>query len=687
MARVLIVLALVAAKTALAGPAPLPVRHAPPPPKPPPAVTATVAPDAAKLAAELRDIGTRALAEAARQAAPIDTATRSDAAAAAASSAPATELSPIPALGPCSRPSYDERTKIGEQLARRVAHQGDLALRFGCKDAAGVIVALAFDQPTPHAGTGTWRVVRVAPSGITTLAEDTGPARATWMEFVHEVELVPVVALDLDGDRLGDLVLARLDHEGGAHGNATLSIWLSKSKRRIDLGSTGTLRDRITVAARQPAGGRTVVLRLDRDDDRVADAHYRCVEPPSKLAICPAVDPARRYDRAVEIATWFAGGHSYDPKDARGTPAAAESVPDRGLLAELLLPLSSFGVTAAERTRLFTLAAPSTPEQTIAHEVERVRGLEVQRQYGEEVERGDLRAGRLLSMLGDAACATPSATEARAAAARVTAWVTSHDKADVAADECKGDRSCAWQKAGAVSLPQLCVTGKQAHPKDGPGSPDRSLAYYEAQWSYPSGDHELARRAVFRVDGDDLTLLARASATGDLRACAECVRAVPLLTAKLYRHGTTLVALVRVATGDSATLIVDADGQAVPVTDTPGAPSWYTLGEDTADNVVRLAPSANEIAYGHWDAGWKQLARYPAPTARTPPPKLDPTGTWLWQQDHKAAALQVLHAFDISQWSQQPPYRAEVLQALAVAGADPATLGRATTATGLIKKD
>ncbi len=180
-----------------------------------PPVAPVIAPDAAKLAAALHDLGSRALAEAVTQATPIDPPAGAPPAAAGHAL--------IDALGPCVRPSYDERVKLGEQLARRVPHQGELAVQFGCKDAAGTVVALQFDQPPPRAETGVWRVVRVAPSGITTLAEDTGPARSTWQELVQQVVLLPIVELDFDGDRIGDVVIARIEHEGGAHhGNAGL---------------------------------------------------------------------------------------------------------------------------------------------------------------------------------------------------------------------------------------------------------------------------------------------------------------------------------------------------------------------------------------------------------------------------------------------------------------------------------
>lgn len=621
-----------------------------------------VAPDAGKLAAALHDVGTRALAEAARRATRIDEAPDPLARPAAAS---AVSHALIPALGPCTRPSYDERTKLGEQLARRVPHSGELALAFGCKDAAGVVVWLAFDEPRPRAEQGVWRVVRVAPSGITTLAEDKGPAQSTWGEAaaiasVPEVTLRPVVQLDVDVDGVADIVLERDDHEGGVrHGAATLSVWLSRAKRRVALGSTGALRDLVDVAKRQPAGGHTVVLQLRHDRDSVADALYRCVEPPGQLTICPAVDPARRFDRAVEIATWFTSGHGYPPGDAM--------VPDRGQLAELLLPLQGFGVTASERGKLLALAALPTPEQAIAHEVTRVRGLEVARQYGEIVERPDLRAARLLGMLGDAACRTITAAEARAANARLAAWIAGHDQADAAAEACKGDPACTVKRTGPLALREACVAGK--------------LAYYEAQWSYALSGAEgepLERRAVLRAEGEHLTVLARELATAQ----------TPLgLTAKLYRHGATLIAMA-LAPGRGAEppqLIVDVDGQPVAVPESPGALSWVELGASTADNLVRYAASATEVAYLRWDGGWKQIARYPLPTARTPSPKLDPIATWLWQQDHKAIAQQHLRGFDLAQWSKDPAYRAETLQALAVAGADPATLGRATAATGAVK--
>lgn len=82
------------------------------------------------------------------------------------------------AVGPCVRPTADERKTLGHAIAATMkgARPGSLMLGFGCKDASGIVVDVAYERAAPgNRVDGVWRVVHAdaatADAHVTTLAE------------------------------------------------------------------------------------------------------------------------------------------------------------------------------------------------------------------------------------------------------------------------------------------------------------------------------------------------------------------------------------------------------------------------------------------------------------------------------------------------------------------------------------
>jgi hypothetical protein len=620
---------------------------------------ATAAADPAKLAAELIAVGKRAQAHASPPLAFDLGAAEDD----------------IPATRPCTRPTAAERAALRRQVEAADSNGLGLGImRFGCMSPAGIILDLIADPLEKDRETSVWRVVRAGAAGVTTLAEYSGTPTREWMEWANEVTLHALVLTDLDGDGELDAVIAQDRREGGAqHSDVTVSRWLSTTGARTTLGK---VVDQIQLAVHQPADPRAVVLRIDpyggEPDDELGGASYRCVQATGALAICPAVEPVRTLDHARKIAAWFAGGH-FGPHEG--------PVPDRTALAELLAPLAVLGVTPAEASRLVALAEPATPAAAIGYEISRAQRLPAARYRGELERLHDHRADRLMAMLGDTACPTASRAAVQAVRPRLAAWIAAHDPAAlIAHGECKAGAACVWSHAQPIGVSAACAAGDQA--------------YYQVNWSYldPTGQQRLARAGLFHDRAGALTLVASATAVGDNVPddCAACSPPpIAQLEVKWYRRRASLIAMaVGAQDAPPGAITVDVDGTAVAAT--TGTAGWQVFEDPeyteavTAPDVVRNEQPNHQVAYLHWDAGWKPLATFEPPTPATPVPKLDGAALWLWQEARKSAAHGTIASFEIARWQRDAAYRAEVQQALALMGADKPSLARAAAAAAAV---
>src|SRR5258706_1997123 len=174
------------------------------------ALSATSSAAALDAAAELHQLGRDVLAKL-DQIAPVDALHG------------AAQDDELPALGPCVRPTAREK----EQLKRLVTHGiagEDYTVRFGCKDAAGVIVSAAYDLVDHGHHIGAWDVLRVAGGKATPIARYRGTSVQDYMEWADETSVSVRALVDLDGDGIHDALLATSHHEGGSrHSNEDLS--------------------------------------------------------------------------------------------------------------------------------------------------------------------------------------------------------------------------------------------------------------------------------------------------------------------------------------------------------------------------------------------------------------------------------------------------------------------------------
>jgi hypothetical protein len=634
MVRVTMAVVVLAAGAAVAAPVakPIAIKPAAPPP------------DAAKLADALRELGQRTLAH-------------------LPTSVTGGDARWIAAVGACDRPSPDEVAALTQAVAkawRQAAHM--LTLRVGCKDPGGTIAEVQTDLTDPRQ-TGARRfreVVRIAGDAVAQIEAKVKnhPKFGRW----NSPTLLDAVALaDLDGDGVRDVVIAQASWRD----QHDRELWLAASKEEghgSEAFQIGTITgDAIEVAAGQPSAGHPPPLIFTFVERAYSDEPtYRCIVPPGKLELCPAVEPARRFAAARAIATAW----------AQADPPAI----DRDALAEQMLALAPFGVTAADRSRVLPLAAPAAPTATIAREVARVLDRRVPRRFGEPVYPViDPRPARALAMLGDAPCPALAGSEGATASARIRSWLVDQEpRLRIELGDCQAGAACRWTKHPAwPRILDACVAPGQA--------------YYVATWRdsapSPTGKDWLVRTGVFHDRAGTLRLVAIASATAPIDpacdpASARCVP-VPALEARMYRRGTSVIARIQ----QPAHAAIDVDGAAV-APPAAGADEPYRIGHEAVIDLVGVAGASAQ--FFHWEGAWKPIATPGDVHPRTPPPTLDPqrdaVALWLWQQARFDSALDLLRHFTADAWQASADVRADVHQALVILGADPASQARANAA-------
>ncbi len=582
----------------------------------------------------------------------------------------------ITSLGPCTRPSPDERDALKRAIVANDPESRSAGLTFGCKDRSGIVVDVAYDRPrrdvaqktcTSHCADGIWRVVRVSGSRATTLLEYVGTSSQDFMEWVGETIVQTIALADLDGDGDHDAVIATDSREGGSpRHHVKLSIWLSRTKRltSVDLSEVG----QVVLARGQPrVPGQPLVLGIQQPSGM--EMAYRCVEPAGTLDLCPAATEASRIERVGEIAGWFAGNdsavdhHKYGPyKDA---------VPDREELAQLLDVLR---IAPAEQAPLLASVAPARPEVRVMRELVRLVPPVSSSWAFSAAPVPDPRPAELQQLLGDTACAP--AADPKPAIGRIAAWIAANDGPALARPGvCPAGQHCTWGGRSKPTVLASCAASGHA--------------YYSVRWTYVErggATLELSRDGLFFVDAKAIKLVHDTIGAWDPRE-AVGDQPPPRLDLKLYRRGESLVALVL----GPGLITVVVDGAATVVPATVGQPSWFRFGEypgagPEADDLIEVSTPSN-LTYWHWDGAWSQLASFPPPTLEAAIPALSPAGAWLWRRLQQSDARHFLEWAKDSpkEWAHDAQLRAKTQRALTVIGADPATLARVAAAAAELR--
>ena len=590
------------------------------------------------------------------------------------------DVAEIPAIGPCIRPTDEQRAAITKRLGTKDP------IRFGCVEPAGTIVDLGpgggeggvrygaeapdLLSPVPR---GPWRVVRVEPRRIVTIDSYRRRVVTDWRDsdFWKEVSLTALVLVDLDGDGSHDVVLANTQFDG-SNKQVTLSSWLSRTNKRRSL---DTLSGLVSIARGQQFGpGQPVVIQIDHRHRWGEPPNYRCLEPDGTLDQCAAIEGPRRLYRSIEVAGWFVNGREYGPNQTR--------VPDRDLLARLL---DEIGAPAAARPALLASVPATSTELRVAAEIARaVTPREVPfGELGDTPRPADPRSAELMQLLGDTPCAPASRTAQAIAVRKIAAWgAAQRITALVEHGDCVKGNPCPFSQHRPVEVFGSCVAG--------------SRGYYAVRLGYADSDQELiARDGVFFLDGKGVSPIAVRTDRGLVRPLGQRGGPPePQQTAKFHRNAETLVAI----TIDSEGVVtVAADGVTVNAT-TPSGASWYPFETaakierdcvscdeirttpPTAANVVQATVANGErLELWHWDGTWNVIATLPTSFDATMVPR-GAVETWFWTAQRKDDAFQRLRAFSPGAWAGDAAVRANLEKDLALIGADPQVIARVAAA-------
>lgn len=617
--------------------------------------------------------------------------------AAVANAVPQKQRPEIPVLdragASCVRPTKAEQAALRKAVAAddALATGDSLSLRFGCVEPMGVVVDVSYE----HGQRGVWKVVRASSTApdarVTTLSRIAGTATDYWMEWVNEATLHTMVLVDLDNDGTRDPLIALNEHEGGAMSNhVTLSIWLSLPEKLLQLGQ---IQDYVGVLEQPWISGGALVLTIDREFPP-APRRYRCVNQAGRLDLCRAITEARRFDRAIAIASGLTQRLTYpalDPwedlsTDDGGSDRTSTELPDRDRL-DLLL--RDVGATPAERARLVAMVAPTAPEVRVAREIalalQQVELPTRPRKFGELVEPApvDPRHRELNALLGDDTCPTTTAKRATITA-QLKRWATANTAALIAQHgACKAGEPCGWGKPTKVEISSACTLGKRGH--------------YGARVSYVDQGGLLAIDALFYVDGAAVKMVTSASEIGDAAECSACAGPPEeQLELALFRRGTQLLAIGRSAIpsqGGNSKLTVAVDGALAVNQDSYYTDARYRFADQLLAgppfaSVLQVSSSTGDtLTFWHWDQKWAPLTtiHVPISTQATPPPGTNAAAHWLWRQQQRNDAMASLREFSAMQWARSAAYREDAQRALALVGAEAAMRARVAEAARAIK--
>lgn len=338
-----------------------------------------------------------------------------------------TRFAPVAAAG-CTAPTAAERANVEKRAlawidAQHPEERGSrsggpddstVVVNVGCKDASGAIVLdVSQDRDLrkrkQNAFTETRRnyLLRVTPSQIEILAEDTSTSSAAWSEWADEGRIALLGQLDVDGDGALDVVYSDHEHEGGS------IITEDQLHVRFANGKVGESGQIVNVSDVKLVGTQLAIAGTTR----FGETFYVCLGSDLHLAPCAAAKPLQAAADRRAILDRFRVGTAGD-------------LPDRDRLVQELAALGIVGKRAAP---LLAVASKTDPAVRVAREVNAflVKANLIEPAPMPELvtqKHADAQAylDGLAAKLGDTACtALPLTAEDRA---KATAWVKKQDE-------------------------------------------------------------------------------------------------------------------------------------------------------------------------------------------------------------------------------------------------------------------
>jgi hypothetical protein len=540
----------------------------------------------------------------------------------------------IPALGPCQRPSLAERDALRTRVLawiekttasseRPTDEPGQLALRFGCVEPAGIVITAQMDRETKQRvrtgpDVGHWWTLRAAKDAIAVLSETRGIATLRYSAYVLKVTEEPIALADLDGDGALDPLLVRTSREGLAmHADLQLAAVPSRTNKRAVVAAFG---DEVALARVQPAA-RSGPVVLEISDWSIGVHAFRCVDAKLALVRCREAAAARRGSAALALADDL---------------AKLSGNPDREQLAGWLELLEVPRDTAAP---LLAAASATTPAERASRKIARAFHPDDDRTNVEHeaAARRDAAAAiaALRRDLGSAAC-DPTAPAADTAVRGAIL-------------------------AAAPGAVELVVRGRCTGPAG---------TYVAAAWRVRDQRSE----GVFFVTGEQVTQVIKA---GPAPRFDPSKPTEPLLQSGFYRGGSATIALVVAAAREPrpAELTALADGRAI----------GRRTGDLTIDGEVlaRLQPADGGTGprrYLHaTETAIIEVAAFESPAVRSAAPAgagATAAAKRLFAREQKLAARDLLDTATPQALS-DPAKRADFVRALELVGAERALVEEA----------
>lgn len=518
----------------------------------------------------------------------------------------------LPALDACRWPVAERKAQLEKLAFASLPHNadGDYAVGFGCEDVAGTIVWLHYDTTVANRRQGIWTTVRVGARKVERLAFYQGESTQDWMEWSNEVTETPIGLVDLDGDGEHDAIFKNSTHEGGAtYGDESLFVWLSKSKRIVNL--RAQIHDAglwLPRGQHVTAQGAIVVGTSGQQiGTRDAPLNYQCFDLTGLLANCAGAAKAARVDEQLDILTRWQNG----------------TVSDRDILAH---EFDTGGIDAHTRAALLPLAAATDPDLRLHRAVDDFV-------VTHPLAPSDASLPALDAALHQQACAPFTPTQAAASMSAILTWLRSHDVPQLNSGASGAERRCKWNAPRNLHVFASCVTVSQTY-----------AAYSWARISSCAEfDEEITSAGVFSVRSNVATLIIGDSVSGSAMDCAACEGPAPNpYNVQFVQQANNAVAYV---TSDNATtgrrLHVIVDGKLVDDQPLVGGAGPSHLWTSTSND---------QSSYRRWHNGWQEVARFKPPTINDPTAPTALVANILWTAERYNAAMFELIGFADNKW-------------------------------------
>jgi hypothetical protein len=260
----------------------------------------------------------------------------------------------LPVAGPgCSAPTQPERAdamkrvlawidaKHPDERGAAVITKDDLSLEIniGCKDRTGALVMdISQDREPAKPGPNKWGtrrnyLMRISPTAIDVLAEDTSTLSMNWMEWADEGRIRLLAQVDVDADGALDVVYSDHEREGGAIGSYDQ---IHVRRGTGTLGESANVENLVDIKL---VRSQLIVAGMTRNDQ----VFYGCIGRDLHVAPCALSAPLQKAAERRAIVARYSGTDGAD-------------LPDRDLLTQ---ELTALGIPAKRRAAL-VMAASAT---------------------------------------------------------------------------------------------------------------------------------------------------------------------------------------------------------------------------------------------------------------------------------------------------------------------------------------